>query len=85
MRPRVDPDGDATMAHFDATVAPHRIDDLRAALEAYHARMSDYVARYREEYASLAPLPITVRRWTAWVIWLVVVPVIILCAIQLFS
>jgi hypothetical protein len=47
--------------------------------------MSDYVARYRAEYAALAPLPITVRRWTAWVIWLVVVPLIVLCAIQLFS
>jgi hypothetical protein len=40
MRPRVDPDGEAILAHFDATVAPHRIDDLRAALEAYQARRS---------------------------------------------
>jgi hypothetical protein len=54
-------------------------------LDAYHAHVSDYVARYRAKYASLAPFPITVRRWYAWVIWLVVLPLIILCAIQLFS
>ena len=47
--------------------------------------MSDYVARYRAEYASLTPLPIIVRRWNAWVIWVVVLPLVMVCAILLTS